>query len=60
MFSFLDDPIKEWMDWTSFGTIAAAFFKLIPEISSVVGLLWLCIRVWETDTVKEWTGRKDK
>lgn len=56
----IDDGWKEIMDWSAFGSIVAAFLALIPKLSTVVGFIWLCIRVWETDTVKGLTGRKIK
>lgn len=56
---YLSEPTKEWFDWSAFSTIIAAFFKVIPELSGLVGLVWLCIRVWETETVKGWRGKKN-
>lgn len=53
-FFHLSEPLKELFDWASFTGAIAAFFKLVPEISGLVGLVWLCIRLWETETVKGW------
>lgn len=49
----ISEPVKAVIDWGSFGTAVGAFFKLVPELSALVGLVWLCIRVWETDTVQK-------
>lgn len=57
--NFISESVKEWFDWSAFGAAIGAFFKLVPEISGLVGLVWLCLRVWETETVKEWRGKKD-
>lgn len=58
LYDRIDDGWKEIMDWSALGSIAAAFLALIPKLSTVVGFVWLCLRVWEMDTVKGWTGRK--
>ena len=38
----------------------ATFFGWLPNIAALLSVIWLLIRIWEMDTVKEWTGRKDK
>lgn len=53
-------PVVEVVDWTSLGAIVAAIATWIPQISGLLGAVWLAIRIWETDTVKGWTGRKEK
>ena len=35
------------------GTLA----KLLPSIAALLSIVWSLIRIWETDTVKRWTGR---
>lgn len=54
----MNDDIKHLLDWTAVGTTVASFFKLLPDIASLLTVVWLGLRVWETDTVKGWTGRK--
>jgi hypothetical protein len=56
----MSDTLKTIIDWGSFSGIIAALMKLVPDISAVVGLCWLLIRIWEMDTVKGWTGRDKK
>lgn len=56
--SGISEPIKEVLDWTSFGSIVAAFFAWIPHISALLGMIWLGLRIWETDTVQKLFGRK--
>jgi len=56
----LSETIKEYFDWGAFGTIGATFLQVVPDVSAVVGLFWLCLRVWEMDTVKGWRGIKQE
>jgi hypothetical protein len=37
------------------GTIANA----LPSVAALMTVVWTAIRIWETDTVQRWTGRKD-
>ena len=37
----------------------AAWVGMMPDIVALFTGLWVLIRIWETDTVKFLTGRKD-
>jgi len=37
----------------------AAWVGMMPDIVAVATGVWVLIRIWETDTVKFLTGRKD-
>jgi len=37
----------------------AAWVGMMPDIVALFTGLWVLIRIWETDTVKFVTGRKD-
>lgn len=58
--SFIPEAIKPTVDGFAIGGGVAAFFKLIPEISGLFALVYLIIRIWETDTVQKFIKRKDK
>jgi len=45
-------------DAGSLGAVAASFFKILPEIAALLGVVWLAIRIWESDTMCKLTGRK--
>lgn len=53
------NTLKELADWGAFGTLAGVAMQVLEPVSAVVGLVWLGIRIWETETVKEWRGKKD-
>ncbi len=48
------DDIKHAIDMISFGATMAALIGLIPAITSVASLIWVCIRIYETKTVQRW------
>lgn len=37
----------------------AAFIGMAPDIVAIATGIWVLIRIWETDTVKFLTGRKE-
>jgi len=37
----------------------AAFMGMAPDIVAIATGVWVLIRIWETETVKFLTGRKD-
>ena len=39
-------------------TIVASIMQWIPEVSAVVGLVYLLVRLYETDTVQKLVKRK--
>jgi len=49
-----------WLDAGSVGVAVATFFGWLPNIAALLSVVWLVLRIWEMDTVREWTGRKDK
>lgn len=38
----------------AFGTV----IQVLPAVASVFTILWMALRIWETDTVKKLTGRE--
>ena len=52
MTDHFSEQFKQIVDWTALGGVMATFFQALPDVSALVGLIWLCIRIWETDTVK--------
>lgn len=41
---------------TAMATIAT-LAQLLPAIASLLSIVWVSIRIWETDTVQGWFGR---
>lgn len=60
----LSEPIKFTLDGTAVGTSLATFFSVItgfiPHLATLLSVVWLGIRIYETDTVQKILGKKDK
>jgi hypothetical protein len=55
----LNDETKHILDWTSVGAAVGTLLKLLPDVASILTVVWLALRIWESETVKEWRGKKD-
>lgn len=44
-------------DWTAVTIAAGAFFEFLPAISALLSVIWLSLRIYETDTVQRLLGR---
>ncbi len=48
------EDIKNAIDLVSISATIAALIGLVPAITSVASLIWICIRIYETKTVQRW------
>jgi len=55
---YMDDAAKHVMDVLSIATVIGTLADMLPSIAAAFTIVWTGIRIWETDTVKRWTGRK--
>jgi len=53
------DGLKYATDGLSFGVLVGTLANALPAIAALMTIVWTLIRIWETDTVKRLTGRKD-
>lgn len=54
----MNHDAKAWVDWTAVGVAFGAFFNLLPNLAALAALIWTVIRIYETDTVQRWLGKK--
>ena len=54
----MEEPTKQIIDVISFGTVLGTISAILPPLSALFTIIWVCIRIWETDTVQELTSRK--
>jgi len=52
------DQIKHLADGVSMLTVVGTLTEMLPSISALLSIVWVSIRIWETDTVQGWFGRK--
>ena len=55
-----DDLGKQILDVLSVATVVGALMDMLPSIAALFTILWTGLRIWETDTVRVWTGRSRK
>lgn len=55
-----DSTFATAADYAAFGVIVTTIIGWLPAISALLSIVWLLLRIWESDTVRELSGRKDK
>lgn len=48
---------KLMLDYGALGVTAGAFFEVLPSITALASLIWICIRIYETETVQKLLGK---
>ena len=48
---------KNVIDWSAMAISLGALFELFPAIASLLSVVWLLLRIWESDTVQRMFGR---
>ena len=59
-FENLSESAKHLIDGLSIVTVLGTLIEMLPSVAALFTIVWTGIRIWETDTVKALTGRKDK
>jgi hypothetical protein len=54
----LSENSKHVVDALSVFTVLGTLVEMLPSIAAVFTIVWTSIRIWETDTVRGWTGRR--
>lgn len=57
---FNHEPVKYLFDGLSIGVVIGTLADALPSIAALMTVIWTGIRIWETDTAKRITGRKDR
>ena len=55
----LSESSKHIVDALSVVTVLGTLTDMLPSIAAVFTIVWTSIRIWETATVRSWTGRKN-
>ena len=56
----IEEPTKQIIDTLSFATVLGTISAILPPLSALFTIIWVSIRIWETDTVQQLAGRKQK
>ncbi len=49
--------IKTATDVASITVVTSAIMEWVPPVAALLSIIWMLLRIWETETVKGWTGR---
>ena len=52
------ETAKQFIDGLSLITVVGTLTEMLPSISAILSIIWVGIRIWETDTVQGWFSRK--
>jgi hypothetical protein len=50
---------KSLVDLLSFATVMGTLADILPSIAALFTIIWTSFRIYETDTVQGWIGKKD-
>ena len=53
------EATKHVMDAVSVVTVVGTLVNVLPSIAAIFTIVWTGFRIWETDTVRGWTNRKN-
>jgi hypothetical protein len=56
----VSETAKSAVDALSIVTVVGTLADMLPSIAAAFTIVWTIIRIWETDTVQRWLGRKGK
>lgn len=58
MWKDISNTDKHLLDILSIGTAVATLTNHLPSIAAILTIIWTGIRIFETETVQGWLGRK--
>ena len=51
---------KDMIDGLSIATVVATVVGWLPAIASLVSIIWVCIRIYETKTIRGWLRKNEE
>jgi len=52
------ETVKHMIDGASILTVIGTLVEFLPAVSAVLSIIWVAIRIYETETVQRLVGRK--
>ena len=59
VFHELSDNSKHLLDLASVATVLGTLVDMLPSVAALFTIVWTAIRIYETNTVQGWLGKKD-
>jgi hypothetical protein len=54
----VSETAKSTVDALSVVTVVGTLVDMLPSIAAAFTIVWTGIRIWETETVQRWLGRR--
>jgi hypothetical protein len=54
------ERVAEPGDAAAYAIVLGAFAQILPSIATILSIVWLCLRIWESDTVRGLRGQTPK
>lgn len=54
----INEPQGTYFDLGALTIWLASLANILPSIAALLSIVWLLIRIWESNTVREWRGVK--
>lgn len=58
-FDHIDPAIKATGDAVSIVTVVGTLAQVLPAVAALLTIVWTSLRIYETDTVQGWLGKKN-
>ena len=55
-----DETLKHVADAASIITVIGTLTNVLPHAAALFTIIWTSIRIYETDTVQRWLGKKQE
>jgi len=52
------ETLKHMIDGASLLTVIGTLVEFLPAVSAILSIVWVAIRIWETETVQKLVNRK--
>lgn len=56
----MQEEAKQAIDTLAVGGGVATFIGWLPDVAAVLTIIWLAIRIWESETVQKVVNGRDK
>lgn len=56
----IQESAKHAADAVAGTTVVVTWLDYLPDVAAALSIIWFLIRIWESETVKEFRGKKSK
>lgn len=52
------EKVAEPGDFVAYSVVLGAFVGFLPHVATILSIVWIALRIWESDTVRSVTRRQ--